>query len=308
MKLLRGFTDRAAYAGGYVSIGNFDGVHRGHQRMIAALVELARRDGAPAVVLTFDPHPIALLAPGRIPPQLSTVESKAELLDACGVDVLIVYPTDRPLLNLSPAEFFERVVRDELQARGLVEGPNFCFGKDRAGDVGRLQVLCEEAGMSLTIVEAVTEGGRIVSSSAIRAALQAGRLDEALAMLGRPYRLTGVVRPGAGRGQSLGFPTANLTDVATMLPADGVYAARAVLDGDVRPAAVHIGPNPTFAEQHSKLEVHLLDFAGQLYGRSLTIELLARLRATMQFPDAEALKRQLSEDVAVIRRLCGPAA
>src|SRR5690606_36485403 len=162
MKLLRGFTDRAAYSGGYVSIGNFDGVHRGHQRMISTLVRQSRADGIPAVVMTFDPHPIALLAPGRVPPRLSTLERKAELLEQCGVDVLIAYPTDQAFLNLSPEEFFDRIIRGELDARGLVEGPNFCFGKDRAGDIERLQQLCDASGLTLTVVDAVTEGEKIV--------------------------------------------------------------------------------------------------------------------------------------------------
>ncbi|MGD9856821.1 MAG: bifunctional riboflavin kinase/FAD synthetase [Planctomycetaceae bacterium] len=303
MKLLRGFTDPAAYSGGCVSIGNFDGVHRGHQQMIAALVEQARRDAVPAVVMTFDPHPITLLAPGRVPPRLSTLERKAELLEACEVDVLVAYPTDRHLLSLSPVEFFARVVQGELQARGLVEGPNFCFGKDRAGDVETLRALCDAAGMSLTVVEAVTEGDLIVSSSAVRAALKTGRMSDAVRMLGHPYRLTGRVGPGAGRGRAIGFPTANLIDVETMLPAQGVYAAQAHVEGVVHPAAVHLGPNPTFAEEDSKLEVHVLDFAGDLYGQSLSIDLLARLRATMHFSDAVALQNQLKEDVATIRRI-----
>jgi riboflavin kinase/FMN adenylyltransferase len=303
MKLLRGFTEPAAYVGGYVSIGNFDGVHRGHQQMLRTLVQQARAHGVPAVVLTFDPHPITLLAPGRVPPRLNTLSRKAELMQACDVSVLIAYPTDQQLLDLAPKEFFQRFIRNELQARGLVEGPNFYFGKDRAGNVDTLRLLCEAAGMSLTVVDAVRQGGALVSSSAIRAALAEGRIVDAVAMLGHPYRLTGTVGPGAGRGRSLGFPTANLTGIETMLPADGVYAGRVTLEGVAHPAAVHLGPNPTFADDQRKMEVHILDYTGDLYARPLSVDLLARVRATMQFPDAAALKRQLAQDIAGVRRL-----
>ncbi len=305
MKLLRGFTDPAAYSDGYVSIGNFDGVHRGHQKMIATLVQQSRADGVPAVIMTFDPHPIALLAPERMPPRLNTVEHKAELLEQCGVDVLIAYPTDRELLNLSPEEFVSRIVQSQLHARGLVEGPNFCFGKDRAGDVARLRSLCDEAGLSLTIVEAVTDGDAIVSSSAIRAAIGEGRMADAVAMLGHPYRLTGTVGTGAGRGRAIGFPTANLSDVETLLPRDGVYAGRVLVGGVSHAAAVHLGPNPTFAEEDRKLEVHIVDYSGDLYGQALSVDLIGRVRDTMPFPDATALQTQLKQDIATVRRIAG---
>lgn len=304
MYLLRGFTDPDCYRGGIVAIGNFDGVHLGHQRMIAALVEQSRRLDVPAVVLTFDPHPIALLAPGRVPPSLSTLDRKAELLSECGVDVLIAYSTDHALLNLSPDEFFTKIIRAELKAHGLVEGPNFCFGKDRSGDVNTLRALCERDGLSLTIVEAMTAYGEImVSSSAIRRAISAGHLKEAVAMLGHPYRLTGTVEAGAQRGAGLGFPTANLGGVATLMPADGVYAGRCEVDSQSYAAAVHLGPNPTFDDGTRKLEVHLLDFSGDLYGRSLSVDLTDRVRDTMRFADVAALRQQLTIDITTIRRL-----
>ncbi len=304
MKLLCGFGEQATYAGGFLSIGNFDGVHRGHQQMLSMLVAQAQESDAPAVVMTFEPHPISLLAPDRVPPRLTTLEHKAELLDECGVDVLIAYPTDRDLLNLTPDEFFEQIVLQEINACGLVEGPNFCFGKDRAGDIDRLRQLCDTAGLVLSIVDAVTEDAAIVSSSTIRAAIVDGRLADAVDMLGHLYQVTGMVEMGAGRGRSLGFPTANLTGVETMLPANGVYAGRVVLDGHPHAAAVHLGPNPTFAEDDQKLEVHVLDYQGDLYGQSLSVGLLAHVRDTMHFADVTALQSQLTKDIAVIRAIC----
>ncbi|MBX3439547.1 MAG: bifunctional riboflavin kinase/FMN adenylyltransferase, partial [Planctomycetaceae bacterium] len=251
------------------------------------------------------PHPIALLAPGRVPPRLCTLERKAELLAQSGVDVLIAYPTDREFLSLSPDEFFQRIVCGELQALGLVEGPNFCFGKDRAGDVERLRTLCDASGRQLTVVDAVMQGDAVVSSSAIRTALREGRVSDAAAMLGRPYQLSGRVCSGAARGRAMGFPTANLAEIETLLPADGVYAGRVTFDGMERAAAVHLGPNPTFADQDRKLEVHLLDFNGDLYDHTLSVDLLARVRDTMHFANVEALRTQLHEDIANVRHLCG---
>ncbi len=303
MQLLRGIDGSGICRGGYVSIGNFDGVHRGHQRMIAALVERARQRDVPTVVLTFDPHPIELLAPDRMPPRLSTLEYKADLLAACGVDVLIAWPTSHELLRLTPDEFFEQIIVRGLNTLGLVEGPNFCFGRDRAGTVDTLRDLCHSSGMTLDVVEAVTWNGQVVSSSAVRSALLQGAMNAASQMLGRPYRVAGVVASGAGRGRALAFPTANLTGIKTLLPADGVYAGRVVIDGQPYQAAVHLGSNPTFDESRHKVEVHVLNFSGDLYQASLTVDLIDRIRGTMSFSNAQALQHQISADLEAVRRL-----
>ena len=302
MKIQRGFENPTACRGGYVSIGNFDGVHRGHQKMIGTLVGHARRAGAPAVVLTFDPHPIVLLAPHKAPPALSTPKHRAQLLALCGVDCLIEYPTDRALLNLTPQEFLERIVQAELDARGLVEGPNFCFGRNRAGTIETLQHFGESTGVAIDIVPAVELDGQIVSSSAVRTAVMDGRIADAVRFLGHPYRLSGRVERGASRGLTLGFATANLSGVQTLLPPDGVYAAVADADGQCYPAAVHLGPNPTFSETHRKLEAHLIDYPGaDLYGQELSVDLLSRIRDTAAFPTPEALQQQIARDLEAIR-------
>lgn len=306
MRIQTGLQDLRDCRGGFVSIGNFDGVHRGHQQMVGRLVEQARNAAAPAVVLTFDPHPIRLLAPDRAPPLLTTLEEKSRLLAGCGVDCLIVYPTDRELLQLSPRAFFDNILRDALQAKGLVEGPNFCFGRGRAGTVETLREYCAVAGMSIEIVTPVSAGDQLVSSSAIRSDLAAGEFDRARTMLGHPYRLTGVVVRGAGRGRRLGFGTANLSDIRVLLPMGGVYAGRSRVAGVDYAAAVHIGPNPTFGEAAQKVEVHLIDFAGvDLYGEELSVDLLARVRGTQSFATVEALRAQLTEDIAAVRRVSG---
>lgn len=303
MKLLHGFDDPSACRGGVVSIGNFDGVHRGHRTMIASLVRRARDVGGPAVVLTFEPHPTQLLRPQQAPPRLSTLTGKADLIRELGVDCLIAYPTDWNLLQLTPAEFFERIIRGELHARGLVEGANFFFGRNRAGDVETLRRLCDAAGLILDIVPPVEVSGRTVSSSAIRSLIAEGRMGQAVEMLGHPYRVEGRVVSGADRGHKLGFPTANLAEVRTLIPGDGVYAGRARVEEDDHPAAIHVGPSPTFSQDDSRIEVHVIDFSGRLYGETLQVDFLERLREIVRFENVDALRDQLRQDVETARTI-----
>lgn len=313
MRLIRQLSPLPAHLrGGAVTIGNFDGVHRGHAFLVDALLRRARDLPGPGIVFTFEPHPVRLLRPDAAPPPLTWIERKAELLAALGVDAIIACPTTRKLLNLSAADFFQQVIVDQLYAKAILEGPNFYFGRGREGDVQTLETLCAGAGISLQIVEPVrfdAAGGvadnlvaaNFVSSSRIRDRLRAGRAAEAREMLGRPYRIRGMVTHGAGRGAALGFPTANLDGVDTLAPAHGVYAARATVDGVTYAVAVNIGPNPTFGDAACKIECHLIDFAGSLYGRVLEVDFLARLRQIRTFADADQLQRQLPEDVAAAR-------
>ena len=295
--------------GGAVAIGNFDGVHRGHAALLAALRAQARAHAGPAVALTFAPHPRELLRPGRPVPQLTTPADRARLLHELGTDHVLVLRATPELLALPAEDFFARVVREGLAARALVEGPNFGFGRDRGGTVETLDRLCRAAGIALTVVPPVpADGGGAVSSSRVRAALLAGDVSSAAALLGRPYRLHGTVGTGRRRGHTLGFPTANLDALETLAPGDGVYAARAVVAGTAWPAAVNVGPNPTFGEDARKVEAHLIGFGGDLYGRPLAIDFLGRLRDTRPFADALELAAQLRDDVDAAQRLAGPAA
>ena len=303
MQVFRGLDDAALCRNGFVSIGNFDGVHRGHQSMIAALIRNAREHGAPAVVFTFDPHPIALLRPGQSPPPLSTTERKIEILSQCGVDCLIVYPTDQELLQLTPREFFDRIVLGRLKACGLVEGPNFFFGHNRAGNIDTLREFCGAAGIELEIVPPVVMGDHLVSSSEIRRLIADGRVREAGALLGATYRVSGTVVRGAERGRTIGFPTANLEGIRTVLPRDGVYAGRALVATSWFAAGINIGPNPTFADQERKFEAHLVGFTGDLYGCRIAVELAERLRDTVAFDGIDSLKTQLAIDIDRARAL-----
>ncbi|MEM6655043.1 MAG: bifunctional riboflavin kinase/FMN adenylyltransferase [Planctomycetota bacterium] len=300
--------------GGAVTIGNFDGVHRGHATIVAKLRERAAEAGGPSVVFTFDPHPVRLLRPEECPPPLTWTERKAELLAALGVDLMIAYPTDEALLRLSAREFFDQIVRGLLDARAMVEGPNFYFGRNREGTIDLLGEFAGDAGMSLDIVQPLRAAAHglkaaavapdadaegLVSSSRIRKLIQsAGDVGLARQMLTAPYRLRGIVTHGAGRGAKIGFPTANLEGIDTLLPAHGVYSGLATIDRVRRPAAIHIGPNPTFGEGATKVEVHVIGQHDPLYGKAIEIDFLDRLRGVEQFADKDALVEQLRSDVA----------
>ncbi|MFO0926282.1 MAG: riboflavin kinase [Gemmataceae bacterium] len=209
---------------GAVAVGNFDGAHRGHAALIAETVRQARVVGGPAVAMTFDPHPLALLRPDRPPEMLTTAADRAACLLALGVDVVVTLVATPSLLELSAADFFARVLLGRLEARALVEGTNFGFGRQREGDVTLLARLCRAADIPLRVVPPVTIDGVEVSSSRIRAELRRGDVAAAARLLGRPYRLRGRVIEGQRRGRTIGYPTANLGDVTTLVPAGGVYA------------------------------------------------------------------------------------
>ena len=289
---------------GAVSIGNFDGVHLGHAALLRELRARADRLGGPAVAVTFDPHPLQLLRPAQFQPVLTTLDDRAALLQKAGADHVVILKTTPELLQLRADAFFNQVVRRQLDAKALVEGENFCFGRDREGTMDTLRLLCKQGGVALGIVAPFTTAdGRPVSSSRVRGALVAGDVRGAIDLLHRPYRIRGTVAAGQHRGGKLGFPTANLEHLQTLVPKDGVYAGRAVLGVDSWAGAINIGPNPTFGENARKVEVHLLDFDGDLYGKLLAVDFLDRLRDTQPFPNVEALVAQLRMDVEATRRI-----
>jgi len=289
--------------GGAVTIGNFDGVHLGHAELVRQARRLADEVGGPAVVLTFDPHPLQLLRPEKFLPLLTTPADRAALLQQLGADEVALLRTTLELLRLTAAEFFQRVLRDGLQLRALVEGEDFHFGHRRAGDVTVLRSLCQESGVRLEGIPPVRLDGVVVSSSRVRTALDRGDVAEAKRLLGRPYRLHGKVGVGQKRGRGLGFPTANLDPLFNFAPGEGVYAVRVPVGGQTWPGAANIGPNPTFGEQLRKVEVHLIGYDGDLYGQELAVEFLARLRDTKRFAGVAELREQLQRDVEQARAI-----
>ncbi len=303
MKLVRNLNELPTeLRGGAVSIGNFDGVHQGHARIVKALHAQAAMVAGPSIVFTFDPHPVRLLRPSEVPPPLTWSDRKADLIRELEVDGMIVYPTDEQLLALTPQDFFREIVVQRLNARAMVEGPNFYFGKHRAGDIGVLQSLCDASDITLEVVQPLTVGTDYVSSSRIRQLIETGDVGQAAQMLTRPYRIRGMVTHGAGRGAKLGFATANIDAIDTILPAVGVYAGLAFFGNERWPAAVNIGPNPTFGEDRLKVEAHLIGYSGSLYGQPLEVDFLSRVRETRHFASVAELQRQLARDIQDVKR------
>jgi riboflavin kinase/FMN adenylyltransferase len=294
---------RSETTGGAISIGNFDGVHRGHRELVLRLRQLADQVSGPAVVLTFDPPPAQILRPDLVPPSLTWMTRRAEILFELGVDIVCVCETTPALLELTAENFFQQVLIDSLHVAAIVEGPNFRFGKDRRGDIELLSELCEKQQVRLSIASGQSEDGEWISSSRIRSLIAQGAIEAANRLLVKPYRLTGIVGRGAARGRQIGFPTANLEKIPVMIPRHGVYAGRGFVNGRSFPAALNIGPNPTFGEATSKIEVHLLDFSGNLYGEPLEVELLGQLRPISHFSNVNALVEQLKIDVQQTRKL-----
>jgi riboflavin kinase / FMN adenylyltransferase len=288
---------------GAVAIGNFDGVHRGHQALVAETVRQARKQSGPAVVLSFDPPPVYLLKPGFSQPPLTPLEDRIGLLESSGADLVLFLRTTTDLLQLSATDFFARVVREQMLARAMVEGENFGFGRNREGNTKLLGALCRDANMTLTIVPPVLLSDRPVSSSRVREALAAGDVRDAADQLGRPYRLRGVVGTGQQRGRTIGFPTANLTQTQSIIPADGVYGVGVSVMGGRWVGAANVGPNPTFGENARKVEIHLLDFSGNLVGQPMAIDFFERCRDTRPFPSVAELVAQLHRDVEWVRGL-----
>ncbi len=304
MQLFRKITDfPPALRGGALTIGNFDGVHLGHRSIIDQLKGFAAQLDGAAIVFTFDPHPVRILRPEQTPPPLTWTNRKADLLAELGVDVVVAYPTDRPLLNLSYREFFHQIVIEQLGAKAMVEGPNFYFGRQREGNVETLGALCSEYDVKLKIVEPLLEADSFISSSRIRDLIQAGDVAQAAQWLTHPYRIRGMVTHGAARGSQIGFPTANLDAIDTLVPATGVYAGRTYIEGRAHWSAINIGPNPTFGEHVKKVESHVLDFEGAIYGQPIEVDFIQRLRDIRQFGSAEELTQQLEKDIAQTRNL-----
>ena len=282
----------------HLTIGSFDGVHRGHCHLIGTMTQEAHAAGRVAVAVTFDPHPGALL--GRRPQTtLSTIEERASLLAELGVDLLVVLPFT-PAVAGTPAVRFVTGLCQHLRMAELWAGPDFALGHRRMGDVPRLRRLGQRMGFEVRVVEPLQWMGSAVSSTRIRAALTSGEIDEANGCLGRPYRLSGVVVRGRGLGRTMGIPTANLEPPpGRLIPANGVYAglAHTERDGDW-PAVVNVGVRPTISADRLTVEAHLLDFEGDLYDQRLAVDFVARLRDEEVFPSLNALVEQIRTDIA----------
>lgn len=305
MRILRHTRAPADLAGAVLALGNFDGVHRGHRAVIGRAREIARRLGAPLGVLTFEPHPRSLFQPGAPPFRLTPFRSKAHLLAGLGLDLMVVTRFDRAMSQLLAQDFVMQVLVEGLQVRHLVVGYDFVFGAKRGGTPQVLDQMSDMEGYGLTVVEPVAEGSDIFSSTLIRAHLTEGRPRAAAELLGHWWEVEGRVRQGFRRGRTIGFPTANLTLGDYLRPALGVYAVRAWLAHELRwvGGAANLGRRPTVGGETENLEVHLFDYAGDLYGRALRVQLVDHIRPERKFSGLDELKAQIARDSDAAREL-----
>ncbi|MGA7226334.1 MAG: bifunctional riboflavin kinase/FAD synthetase [Candidatus Acidiferrales bacterium] len=286
-----------------VTIGNFDGVHVGHRKILRGVVERARGLEAVSAVLTFFPHPARVLRPEVAPGLLETLPQRLSEFEALGIDAALVLKFDHELANLSAEEFAQEFLVNALRARAVLVGANFRFGHKQAGDVRLLEELGRQNGFAVKIVEPVLVDGRVVSSSAIRAAVRGGNVDEARQMLGRPFALAGEIRSGTGMGRKLVLPTLNLATEQETLPKYGVYATEVVVGRKCYRAVTNVGVRPTFNGQNLAIESHLFDFAETITSGPMTVKFLTRLRDEQKFSGAEALREQILQDIARAKEL-----
>lgn len=305
MKVFHSVAEARELAGSAVALGNFDGVHIGHQALFAE----ARRH-ARAVALTFQPHPGKVLQPELAPKLITLLPRKLELFEAYGLDAAVVQPFNREYAR-TPAAAFEESLLDVLGAKHLVVGSDFTYGAARAGTVATLREAASQRGAQVHVVPPVTVDGVVSSSSKVREYILEGRVSAAHRLLGRPFDLDGTVVPGAGRGRGIGFPTANVDTQNELRPAPGVYAIRVRLkdepQGPWRPGAANIGVKPTFGGTVVTIEAHLLDFQGDLYGRELRVQFLERLRQEQRFASVAELVGQIKRDIEAARTVIARA-
>ncbi len=284
-----------------VALGVFDGVHLGHRAILGTAAARAAEAGLSSVACTFDPHPAEVLQPGRTPGLITTLDERLDLIAATGLDAALVLDFTPALAAVEPEAFVKEVLADHLRAREVVVGFNHRFGRGARGDARLLESLGGRLGLRVHVVPPLAVDGVPVSSTEIRTALRRGDLPGAERLLGRPYSLGGLVQEGAGRGRTLGFPTANVRPDRPVLVPSGVYACRAAVDGARYRAVVNIGVRPTFGESSVVVEAHLLDVSLDLYGRRLVLELVARLREERKFASPGELRGQIARDVEAAR-------
>jgi len=287
------------------TIGNFDGLHRGHQAIVRTVLCRSRETGGSSLLITFDPHPLKILAPERAPRMLTTRRQKLALIDSTGLEFLLILPFTVELAEVTAEQFVRQYLAEGLGVKEVHVGANFNFGRDRAGNAEMLIRLCGEVGIRAAQVEEVRSLDSPISSSRIRRAIQSGEVELARELLGRPYVIEGTVIHGESRGARLGFPTANLESPNELMPQDGVYVTEAALDGVPHPAVTNIGSRPTFAAASYAVETHILDAPGDLYGQPIEVRFLARLRPELKFDSAEALVAQVRKDVQRARDYFG---
>jgi riboflavin kinase/FMN adenylyltransferase len=286
-----------------ITIGNFDGVHLGHQAIFRTLVQRAREIGGTSVVLTFDPHPLKVLAPQYCPPLITSTAKKLSLLAACNLDIVLCLPFTQELADLTPTAFVQSVLVGTIGIREIYVGYNFAFGKGREGTIALLQALGGQQGFRVHTVTPIAVEGRVVSSSGIRQWIQQGSVHEAARLLGRPYSLSGTIVEGFQKGRELGFPTANVRSTAELIPGRGVYAVLVEWRAQRFEGVANIGYNPTFGRTQLSIEIHLFNFSKQLYAETVEVFFVKKIRDEQAFPSVSDLVQQIGRDVEVAHTL-----
>jgi riboflavin kinase/FMN adenylyltransferase len=287
-----------------LTIGNFDGVHLGHQALFSKVRDWAERLKGQSVVMTFHPHPLAFFRPGNGPAFITTHERKLELIAQAGIEVTIVVPFEETFARTSATQFVQDLLVDRIGIKAIVVGHDYRFGKGREGDIDFLRRMGERHAFDVDAVSGIDVEGTLVSSTLIRQCIQGGDLREAARLLGRPYEIKGAVVPGRNRGaRLLGFPTANIDMAGHAAPRRGVYAVRVEIEGRLHGGAANLGYNPTFGDTALSLEVHILDFNEDIYGKTITVRFIDRLRDEQKFSGLEELVRQISLDVERAREI-----
>jgi len=291
-----------------LTIGNFDGVHLGHQAIFRQVAELAINHHFLPMVMTFEYHPLKLLAPKSAPPLLMPLDQRFRIMQSLGIEQVVVAQCLHSLLDLGRDEFIESVLMKKMDLRFIVEGPNFKFGHDRSGNIDYLIQVGPKFGFQAIKIDAIKvdlddHGQRSISSSLVRTLISSGQVRQAKKCLGRPYQISGKVITGAQRGRTIGFPTANMEIPDQLLPEHGIYAASAQIDGSSFPAAVVIGPAPTFEQYQTAIEAFLLDYSGDLYGKNLSLSFYQRLRDIIKFDSPAELVMQIDKDVQAVRTI-----
>ena len=303
-RLAGGKLVEGALRGGIVALGNFDGFHLGHQAVVGRSVDLAKAAGRPAIVATFDPHPVRHFRPDTPPFRLTTLDQRQRLFAAAGADAMLVFHFDGTLANISAEDFITDWLITRTGAAGVVTGEDFTFGRGRGGNTEVLADVGRAHGLIVETVGPVTEGGETVSSSRIREALQVGDCTTATRLLTRPFAIEGAVQHGDKNGRILGFPTANIDMGNYLRPRYGVYAVRCLLpDRHVLNGAANLGIRPQFTPPKELLEPFFFDFSGDLYGQTLEVELIAHIRDEAKFDSLDALKAQMEQDCAAAKSI-----
>ncbi len=291
--------------GSVVTLGNFDGLHLGHRRILKKVIRRSAELGLPSLLYTFDPHPLKVIRPDKSPQLITTREDKASLIEAAGIEYLVFARFTADFASKHPREFAEEVLAGELSAREVIVGHDYAFGREKRGTIEHLKELGESLGFTVSVVDAYRKGGGVVSSSRIRELVARGALREAAGLLGRDFTLSGTVIRGSDIGAKIGFPTANIETGNELIPATGVYAVYVTIEGTMHRGVANIGISPTFKDKKFTIEAHIFGFNGDIYGSTITLSFIRRLRGERKFRSVEALVDRIRFDIIRAEAILG---